>query len=260
MRLKDLSTDVAYATCDGKYVKVLDVTLADYVVAYKRDPENLSKFLSAPSGSRQRYATEVVPYEKRDPWGPCHPGVLNQERDASYPKGLKVALYEDIDRDGVPIDGVEPVITKVRQADVKGTWTEYLVLHGEVVRKNADWRTSMEEARARYRSLDERLDAISDALQKKLGGLDCVRITTYINEQRVYNTDNAPTGVFDFSLSVQDNNPIHEVTVTSKAGSERTSKLSGFDTEQLEQVLGGLEKLVGIKPARKSKKSGARRG
>lgn len=197
MRLKDLQTDVAYATCDGIRVTVLDNERADYVAVYKKDSKG-QKII----GANGAYEYEVVPFETPDPWGPCHPGSPRQDRVGSD-KGVKCERWA-VDRDGEVLADVVPRVCIVRQSDIKGLWTEYLVLHGEAVRAKADVVTEQAAFDAWSKSMHQRMRAVFDGFSSARISTSCHRDTS-----RFFSTSDEKEHVYfglDFDGPLKDSN------------------------------------------------------
>lgn len=116
MRMRDLQVGVEYATCDGMLVMPEDPLQRgwmEWVSAKGDEPEGHYEFHEADS---------------IDPWGGCI--------DARRPPetGVRTRTYAT-DQDGNRIGDGKLVVTSLR--DIKGTWTEFMVLHGQKVRERA---------------------------------------------------------------------------------------------------------------------------
>jgi hypothetical protein len=124
MKVKDLQVGTAYATCDGQRITFTEAGLQKvWWQAFKND--------------------KVVKVGEIDPWGGCirDPGVRGA------PKRLMLkGTVTDVDRDGEPLTSGKHD-RAVNPSDIKGTWLEFMMLHGARVRQEADRRSAAEWAR-----------------------------------------------------------------------------------------------------------------
>lgn len=125
MRLNQIVAGEEYATCDGALVvPESPVERGFFTVDRSKSPEPV-------------WNTEGA----LDPWG----GYMKASRPADI--GIRVRRYK-ADRDGRRIKGDKGYLFCIAPRDIKGSWTEFLVLYGERVRQAADDRTAEQKARA----------------------------------------------------------------------------------------------------------------
>lgn len=157
MRARDLELGMRYATCDGALVV----------------PVSLDR-VWARVYTENKYKIVNVGSVKVDPWGGCTAAGRRLPKGITPNDiGIKCEKFTP-DRDGDPIEerGEEVVINP---RDIKGLWPEYMVLHGEIVRRAADRRTWS----ALQRELTQEFHA---ALRSAIPG-----VTTSVALNEVYN-------------------------------------------------------------------------
>lgn len=124
MRARDIELGTKYATCNGELVV----------------PVNLDRNWARAYIENKYTVVNVGADVKVDPWGGCTangrrlPGGIT-----SSELGIKCEKFTP-DRNGDPIEEQGTVVV-VNPRDIKGRWSEYMMLHGEIVRRAADRRT-----------------------------------------------------------------------------------------------------------------------
>lgn len=154
MRTEDLKSGHRYGTCNGELVEPLSPVHARYALVTRRDDDG------------GETTTEIVELDedslkgkRSDPWSNCTPRWTQRAT-----VGVKVRRWttDDLDRNGDPLSDVEGEVIVIKPDDIKGTWKDYLVLHGEAVRRSWDIR----EAK---RIREELADAVADRLRDLTG-------------------------------------------------------------------------------------------
>lgn len=128
MRLNQIKEDVLYATCDGNMVK----PVAPISNKWTRVPtllENGEPRLDTHGRAMYTYTIDTTgqPTGEVDPWARCTP---RQQRKLIQEHGVLVELF-DYDEDGRQGASHGKYIAKT--SDIGGPWSDYLLLHGEVV-------------------------------------------------------------------------------------------------------------------------------
>lgn len=124
MRTDDLKAGTKYGTCDGKMVVPISPVHARYAQVKAEEDEEV-KIVELDEDSLKG--------KRSDPWSKCTP---HWSQRANI--GVKVTVHSTFDRDGEEVD--EGVISVIKPDDIAGTWKDYLVLHGETVRRAYDER------------------------------------------------------------------------------------------------------------------------
>lgn len=168
MEAKDLKAGVEYATCQGELIVPV-----------------------APVHGRWLMVNDGEFVEDTDPWGPCAPEARRKRRGTL--KGVKVETYET-NRDGKRVASTKKVTVRPSR-DVKGLWSEYLVLHGEALRKKVDERDEQRRYDAFMKVQRERIAE----LVKTLPGDATAR--TYATWE--YPRHGSRTRVFEVNLNVR---------------------------------------------------------
>lgn len=124
MRLNQITAGEEYATCDGALVvPESPVERGFFTVDHTKSPPLYV------------WNTEGA----LDPWGGC----MKAQRPADV--GIKCRKYTP-DRDGRRSRADKGTLVCIPPRDIKGSWTEFLVLYAERVRNAADLRDSEEKA------------------------------------------------------------------------------------------------------------------
>jgi hypothetical protein len=139
---KKLVVGTAYATCDGHCVVPMDLKKR---YRWKWDPTKKKDVL-----------IELGPDGRVDPWSDCH--VTRDGGRGRGARGLKCMRY-DVDRDGKQVG--KGVVAVVAPRDIRGTWSDYVLLYAHAIQQNADRRIAEDKVRKIAQEAMERLKTIT---------------------------------------------------------------------------------------------------
>lgn len=148
MRIRDLVPGVEYATCDGQLV-LCNTPVGLWTKKIKVN----DKGEYVRDEKTRLHVYEYVAYnpDELDPWGGC--------MDVKKPSETGVYVtYWHTDRDGKKTKSYG--VDLVKPKDIKGTWKEFLVLHGEKVRQKADDAEAERLRKERNKELTKRFKSL----------------------------------------------------------------------------------------------------
>jgi hypothetical protein len=141
MKTKDIKAGTQYADCKGNLVVPVEPVEAMYIMD-------------------DGVAKRISPNTATDPWGSCdirprRSGVST--RSYGPTPGIRCKRWTP-DENGDPIEGSDCDYV-VEPRDIKGTWLEYMVLHGASVRQEAQKRSWENQLKAFNAALTDKLTA-----------------------------------------------------------------------------------------------------
>ena len=154
MRTEDLKAGHHYGTCDGELVEPITPVHARYarVTDTNDEGEKTTRIVELDEDSLGKG-------KRSDPWSNCTP---RWSQRATI--GVKVRRWkrDDLDGEGDPLPGRHGEVIVIKPDDIKGTWKDYLVLHGAAVKQHWNSREAERIREELAMDLQDHLSNVTD--------------------------------------------------------------------------------------------------